>query len=668
MAKLSSTQIYGNLDVLGEIKNKKLNSHFLDLSHVYYVEATGSNNTYIANIGIGLDKYVAGLGIAVKIPDNSTGNSTVNVDGLGAVTIKKANGNNATNLKKNSVYSMRLSKDDNGLWYFFLQGEGGSGNATASDILTGKTASVDAGDIVGTMIDYGNKEVSSVITTNRITKIKFTDDKCGEICNKLNINGYVDNNTVIRSYCYGVHPECVKTGQLIGAGGLGYIGSYDKESTNPINAASILASKVGYVNGNKIIGTMPTVTGTLSGDSTSTAFKNSSIVGAQSNNDVSGFDYDITGYVNKPRVHIPNIIPKNIKAGVKIGSEKANIIGTFTSDANAAAGDILAGKTGYVNGNKITGNIPVQKEKCDIIQAGVKVGIPAGYYPKAGYIQAGPLDDQTRGNATANDMLIGKNAWVNGSQITGTISSQPPTVNATSRYINQDWAYFRFPKGAYINTGENQYPEVRLETKELLSTLNITPNKILMGQNCIGVSGTATNDGTASAIDIREGEIAYSKGKRFVGTRPRGIFSEIKGTSISNNNNGIHQTIAIKNYGDGVDYNNSTLSGFRANFSSPSIATTDNYMLFGKCIYNSYIYKGVTICTPMFGIQGFSASYSVVYKYLYKDGNTSSISLYWSGFIYSTEHRSNQCMPMPNGANVEWYALCTNNILGINFD
>lgn len=39
------------------------------------------------------------------------------------------------------------------------------------------------------------------------------------------------------------------------------------------------------------------------------------------------------------------------------GQSCLGISGTATSDANAAAGNILSGKTAYVNGNKITGNI-----------------------------------------------------------------------------------------------------------------------------------------------------------------------------------------------------------------------------------------------------------------------------------------------------------------------
>lgn len=58
-----------------------------------------------------------------------------------------------------------------------------------------------------------------------------------------------------------------------------------------------------------------------------------------------------------------NISAANIKTGVviKVGDANsagriANVTGTFTSDANATAAQILSGKTAYVNGSKLTGS------------------------------------------------------------------------------------------------------------------------------------------------------------------------------------------------------------------------------------------------------------------------------------------------------------------------
>ena len=47
----------------------------------------------------------------------------------------------------------------------------------------------------------------------------------------------------------------------------------------------------------------------------------------------------------------------NIKKGVQI----FNVTGSYTSDATAAASDIVSGETAYVNGNKLTGSLVINK-------------------------------------------------------------------------------------------------------------------------------------------------------------------------------------------------------------------------------------------------------------------------------------------------------------------
>lgn len=147
-------------DVAGNLLNKitlienGLAAHQADyVKHPGYAVVSGTTGLTITVNPAPL-AYVDGMAFSIKIANDSTGPTSLNVNGLGPKTIKKANGNNiaANSLKAGSIYTVRYNIVTN---FFILQGEGGSGNAVASDLLSGKTASTDAGDIVGTIPNNG---------------------------------------------------------------------------------------------------------------------------------------------------------------------------------------------------------------------------------------------------------------------------------------------------------------------------------------------------------------------------------------------------------------------------------------------------------------------------------------------------------------------------------
>ncbi|MED1801771.1 hypothetical protein [Brevibacillus porteri] len=125
--------------------------------HPLYGTTAGTANAYVISFDPPPSGYTDGMEIVLKLhSDSKVGASTININNLGAKSLKKANGYDATNLKLNGIYTFRYNATTGN---FILQGEGGTGNAIPSDVLVGKTFSNDAGEQTGTMQNHGAKGV-----------------------------------------------------------------------------------------------------------------------------------------------------------------------------------------------------------------------------------------------------------------------------------------------------------------------------------------------------------------------------------------------------------------------------------------------------------------------------------------------------------------------------
>jgi hypothetical protein len=170
-----------------------------------------------------------------------------------------------------------------------------------------------------------------------------------------------------------------------------------------------------------------------------------------------GAEYTIpAGYhsgLGKVKAVISGLIASVIKAGTTVGG----IVGTFTSDATAAAGDLLSGKKAYVNGNLVTGNIPVignahitAPQRTAGALSGDTPGVNYAYvmpakgyydgvnswarYPEpylgAQYIKAGTTIMGVTGTLTPLDLLPGENVWAS--------ADNNSYVNSTSYTIKKE--------------------------------------------------------------------------------------------------------------------------------------------------------------------------------------------------------------------------------------
>lgn len=136
--------------------DRAVKTHQEDLAHVHWIGTAIGTNTLTATYEA-ITALKNGLGVAFLNTTSSTGATTLNINGLGATPILKANGNPVTNLKTSGIYTLRYANGN-----FILQGEGGEyGTATASDVLAGKTFGTEDGIVAGSMLDNGVKTLST---------------------------------------------------------------------------------------------------------------------------------------------------------------------------------------------------------------------------------------------------------------------------------------------------------------------------------------------------------------------------------------------------------------------------------------------------------------------------------------------------------------------------
>jgi hypothetical protein len=241
----------------------------------------------------------------------------------------------------------------------------------------------------------------------------------------------------------------IKTGVEI----FGVTGTYDTEVGNPIAVGTVLNTKVGFVNGTKITGTMPNNAGDVASVSAHMAVgTNLHIVTAAGYTD--GVDDATTVDL---AVVDADLVTGNIKAGITLlgVAGKTEVVDTTEAGAPIAVGTVLNTKVGFVNGAKVTGTMANNAGAVAAVSGSITAGTTLSLVPATGYtdgvddtctIDLTTVDaDLVTGNilagvtilgvagktevvdtteaanaAAAADIADGKFAWVNGVRIVGT--------------------------------------------------------------------------------------------------------------------------------------------------------------------------------------------------------------------------------------------------------
>jgi|GEM_PF-603571 len=384
-----------------------------------------------------------------------------------------------------------------------------TGDATAGDVLTGRTFSnTGSSGIAGTMPNQGGINYSPGISNQAIAA--GYHDGSGVVYGDLNLaSGNIKSGVTI----FGVTGDTTVV----------------DTTTGDATSADILSGKKAWVSGAEVTGSITTQTLT----DTSAAVN--------------------AGYYNSTTLDVvdTDLISANIRSGVNLFGVTGSVL---ESTGDATAGDVLTGRSFSSTGSSgIAGTMPNQ--------GGINYSpgisnqtIVAGYHDGSGVVYGDAnlasgniksgmsifgvtgdtnVVDTTTGDALSTDILNGKKAWVAGTEVTGSITTQ--TLTDTSAAVNA---------GYYNST-----------TLDVVDSDLVSAN-IKSGVSLFGVTGSVLEStGDATAGDVLTGRTFSNTGSSGIaGTMP--------------NQGGVNYTPGISNQqvaagyhdGSGVVYGDANLA------------------------------------------------------------------------------------------------------------
>lgn len=452
--------------------------------------------------------------------------------------IKTAINNKGQSISDSDTFRSYVDKINN---ISTLTSETADANVVSNDIASGKIAYANGQKVVGNLVEKSsdNVEQTTNVELNETGNLQFnssiiTNDN--EFIARTGYNSSLYASSDIIAPIIGLTSEKIVAGNtilnVVGTAETGGIDTSDATATNE----DIASGKTAYVNGRKITGIINT---SLSGETEEfNSYNQDSIV--NENGNLSMISSFILDHLFREGSSIKISLSENYAANainlsadkIKQGETILGIAGTV-EELNgqtkvvtpSTSENIVQPDEGYNALTSITVSAVDSSIDNNIIAANIKKDVTI--LGVTGILDVGI--DTSDADALAEDIVIGKTAYVKDEKITGTLNIiSSPSELISGALVSMDTENEKLVLSTTNNTKQvidsNVMMRFNAPYNDVANAIGLTANKLLSGNTILGIEGTAstgiTPDITISADNygieiVTSGEIDSTNGYKF---------------------------------------------------------------------------------------------------------------------------------------------------------